>query len=192
MLIDQIKEIISNTELKPTYQSDYRNIIEGLSSHDELNQYRGASIDNWNLSNPFFKEFVFDKFSRSGTSIDRFTIDPDRVYIFENERFTLRNNFVLLNYNNKSINFFNNDGFSFYTLLNDSIQYAGDSHLLQDLLDKYQMDQRADKVPETSKIKYQKTKSTEKPDEKIEVKPEVIANTMVNKSKSMAKGARFK
>lgn len=187
MLIDYIKEIISNTELKPRHQSDYTGITEGISSHDELGLYHGAAIINFNLSNPFLKEFVLDRFSKSGTEIDRFTIDPDRVYTFEGESFTLRNNFVLLNYDNESINFFNNDGFSFYTLLKNSVQYAGDAPLIQDLLDKYQIEQRADKIPETSKIRYQKSKKDE---ESPEVK--VSQEVMTRKENNIHKGARAK
>lgn len=187
MLIDYIKEIISSSELKSKYASDYSIITEELSSHEELGQYLGGAATNFNLSNSFFKEFLFDKFSKSGIKMDRFTIDPDRVYTFEDESFTLRNNFVLLNYVNESINFFNNDGFSFYTFLNNSVQYAGDAPLIQDLLDKYQIEHRADKVPETSKIRYQKSKKDEESPE-VKVSPEV----MTRKENNIHKGARAK
>lgn len=192
MLIDYIKEVIKKTELKPKYQSNYRIIIDGIEGNENLKYYNGSAVHNWNLSNPFFKEFVYHQYSKSGNEMKKFSIDPDIPYSFEGTSFTLRYDFILLNYNNASISPFNDDGFSFFTLLNNSIQYIGDVHALQEVLNKNQMDEREVSIVTLSPRKYQKTKSAEKSDENIEVKPEVIANTMVNKSKNMSKDARFK
>lgn len=168
MLIDSIKDILSRTELKPRFTSEYRNIEEGILGHNELKGHNRVAVDNWNISNPFFKEFVSYQYVKSGAEIDRFSIDPDMIYSFENESFSLRNDFVLLDLNNNAISPFNDDGFSFYTLLNSSVQYIGDVHVLQEVLSKHQIDNRENKVVETSKRRYQKF--GKKPEVKSEVK----------------------